>query len=199
MFSGIIKATGIVKNIVDTGTTKRLTIASDISSGLKVDQSISHDGVCLTIVAVKGDTHDVQVVLETLSKTNLGNLMAGDIINLEKSITTETLLDGHLVQGHVDTKLKCIDIEDRDGSWKYSFELPDQYAALMVPQGSVAINGVSLTVAELQKGQFAVSIIPYTYHHTNFKNLRRGDEVNIEFDLVGKYILRQIQLRDLTE
>jgi riboflavin synthase len=191
MFSGIIKATGIVTSIADTGTTKRVTIASPISNTLFVDQSISHDGVCLTVVEVGETSHQVDIVKETLSKTTFDAIKIGQQINLEKSITPSTLIDGHLVQGHVDTTLRCLARRDENGSWNFTFELPEAFTLLVIPHGSVCLNGVSLTVAQLYDDAFEVAIIPYTYQHTNFNTLQPGDRVNVEFDLIGKYILRQ--------
>lgn len=199
MFSGIIQSTGAVQSIEDKGSTKLLTISSPISNSLHIDQSIAHNGVCLTIVNIHDGSHQVQVVNETLSKTNLGILQPGQIINLEKSITMETLLDGHLIQGHADNILHCEKIEDLDGSWLMQFKLPQEYEALIIPHGSICINGVSLTVANLFGHSFNVAIIPYTFEHTNFKFLRVGDMVNVEFDLIGKYLLRQLEIRTLTE
>lgn len=199
MFSGIIKSIGTVVSITEHGTTKRITLTSTLSPSLHVDQSIAHDGVCLTVVAVEGSTHSVEVVHETLSKTNMANVSPGRFINLEKSITTETLLDGHLVQGHTDTTLICSDIRDMNGSWTMFFRLPAEFAPLVIPHGSICINGVSLTVADLGADYFAVAIIPYTFFNTNFHALQAGDLVNVEFDLIGKYFLRQMQLRELTE
>lgn len=199
MFSGIIKSIGTVVAISESGTTKRITISSALSPSLHIDQSISHDGVCLTVVAIEGSTHTVDVVWETLSKTNLANISEGRLINLEKSITTETLLDGHLVQGHTDTTLLCSHIQDMNGSWNMSFQLPAAYAPLVIPHGSICINGVSLTVAELGQDFFTVAIIPYTFFNTNFHMLTPGDVVNVEFDVIGKYLVRLMQLRDLTE
>ncbi len=199
MFSGIIKSIGTVIAITENGTTKRITITSNLSPSLHIDQSISHDGVCLTVVAVEGTTHTVEVVQETLSKTNLAQISEGRLINLEQSITTETLLDGHLVQGHVDTVLRCTEIQDQSGSWKMFFQLPMDFAPLVIPHGSICINGVSLTVAELGADYFAVAIIPYTFFNTNFHILMSGDLVNVEFDVIGKYFVRQMQLKDLTE
>ena len=192
MFSGIIKSIGKVQSIVNRGTTKRIAISSPISAELSIDQSISHDGVCLTIVEVRNGIYEVEVVQETLSKTTFAALMEGDEINLEKSITPTTLIDGHLVQGHVDTTLQCIQIEDLNGSWKFKFNLPKDYAGLVIPHGSICLNGVSLTIANLFPDSFDVAIIPYTFQHTNFKHLQTGDSVNVEFDLIGKYLLRQL-------
>ena len=199
MFSGIIISTGIVQTISDKGTTKLVTISSPISDSFHIDQSIAHDGVCLTIVHVEHGMHQVEAVKETLSKTNIGYWKEGTTVNLEKSITLQTLLDGHLVQGHADIALTCQKIMDQDGSWRMQFNLPKGYEALLIPHGSICINGVSLTIANLYDGYFDVAIIPYTYQHTNFKFLKEGDTVNVEFDLVGKYLLRQLELRTLTE
>jgi len=199
MFSGIVKCVGKIESIVDKGSTKLFTISSPISESFRVDQSIAHDGVCLTVVHVENGSHKVEVVDETLSKSTLGMLKEGQSINLEKSIAPHTLLDGHLVQGHVDTTLICQSVEDLDGSWKFHFNLPDAFAGLVIPQGSVCINGVSLTISDIFKDSFAVAIIPYTFENTNFKQLWAGDTVNVEFDLIGKYIIRQMELRNLTE
>ena len=196
MFSGIIKSTGIVRSIQATGSTKRITIASPLADELTIDQSIAHDGICLTVVAINNGTYEVEVVQETLSKTTFASMKEGGVVNLEKSITPTTLLDGHLVQGHVDTTIKCMRIEDLIGSWKIQFNLPKEYAGLVIPHGSICLNGVSLTVANLYPDSFDVAIIPYTFEHTNFKHLLEGNYVNVEFDLIGKYLLRQATLRN---
>jgi riboflavin synthase len=194
MFSGIIKSMGTIQSIRDTGTTKRITFSSSLSDELNIDQSLSHDGVCLTIVEVQDGTHSVDVVAETLSKTSLQFAKEGHVVNLEKSITATTLLDGHIVQGHVDTILICMDIKDLDGSWNITFNLPADYAGLVIPHGAICLNGVSLTVANLYDDSFEVAIIPYTFENTNFKYLKVGDKVNVEFDVIGKYLLRQSKL-----
>ncbi len=199
MFSGIIKSVGKIESIEQNGSTRVLIISSPISETLKVDQSVSHDGACLTIVKVENGTHVVEVVNETILKSTLGLAIDGQILNLEKSISSNTLLDGHLVQGHVDTIIKCLSVDDLNGSWKMIFNLPDAFAGLIIPQGSICINGVSLTVSDLFKDSFAVAIIPYTYQNTNFKNLKEDTPVNVEFDVIGKYIIRQMELRSLTE
>jgi riboflavin synthase len=199
MFSGIIKAIGTVESVEDIGTTRRIQIASSISDSLTIDQSIAHNGVCLTVIAVSEGTHTVEVVHETLSKTSLGHWSRDTIVNLEKSITPNTLLDGHMVQGHVDTTVRCSKIDNLDGSWKCYFDLPADFAPLVISHGSICINGVSLTIAELGENYFAVAIIPYTFRNTNFRNLKVDDQVNIEFDVLGKYIVRLVQLRSLTE
>jgi riboflavin synthase len=194
MFSGIIKSLGVVQSIRTQGTTIRIAISSPIASELNIDQSIAHDGVCLTVVDVRNGSHEVEVVRETLSKTTLAYWKEGHVVNLEKSITATTLLDGHLVQGHVDTTLKCLQIEDLNGSWSFKFNLPNEYAGLVIPHGSICLNGVSLTVANLYADSFEVAIIPYTFEHTNFRQLHTGDYVNVEFDLIGKYLLRQFEI-----
>jgi riboflavin synthase len=194
MFSGIIKSTGSVQSVRLHGTTKRIAISSPLSETLSIDQSVAHDGVCLTVVAMHGHTHEVEVVLETMSKTTFQFLKEGHVVNLEKSITPTTLLDGHLVQGHADTTLKCLKVEDLDGSWKIKFNLPQEFAGLVIPHGSICLNGVSLTVANLYQDAFDVAIIPYTFQHTNFNRIRENDLVNVEFDLIGKYLLRQAEL-----
>lgn len=195
MFSGIVKAIGIVESVMERGSTRRIAITSALSNDMIIDQSISHNGVCLTIVNVRNGVHEVDVVNETLSKTTFRLLREGDLVNLEISITPSTLLDGHLVQGHVDTTLQCLGIKDLHGSWNITFNLPQEFAGLVIPHGSICLNGVSLTVANLYTDSFDVAIIPYTFEHTNFKNLKEGDLVNVEFDLIGKYLLRQADLR----
>ena len=197
MFSGIIKSTGVLQSIKPMGSSRRLTISSPFSGELTIDQSLSHDGICLTIIDVNNDTYDADVVQETLSKTTFQSLKEGQLINLEKSMTPTTLIDGHLVQGHVDTVLECLDIKDKNGSWNMKFNLPQEFTSLIIPRGSVCLNGVSLTVANLYEDSFEVAIIPYTYDHTNFRFLREGDYVNVEFDLIGKYLLRQMDLHFL--
>ncbi len=199
MFSGIISNTGTIQSILNQGSTKLVTIASPVSDLFRVDQSISHDGVCLTIVKIERGTHQVQIVNETQSKTTFQHMKEGQMINLEKSITLQTMLDGHLIQGHADMTLTCQKIIDLNGSWLMEFNLPVGFEGLMIPHGSICINGVSLTIANLHKNSFDVAIIPYTYHHTNFQFLKTGDAVNVEFDLIGKYLLRQLELRTLTE
>jgi riboflavin synthase len=190
MFSGIIKSTGHVHTIQESGTTKRITIASSISNNLSIDQSVSHNGVCLTVVDLGEGMHVVEVVAETLSKTSFNAVAEGHVLNLETSISVNTLLDGHIVQGHIDSCLTCTKVEDKNGSWIFTFSLPASFAALVIAHGSVCINGVSLTVANLYEDTFDVAIIPYTYENTTFKHLQKGTEVNVEFDVIGKYLNR---------
>lgn len=195
MFSGIVEAIGKVEEIVIDGTNKRFTISSSISSDTYIDQSITHNGVCLTVVKVGSDSHDVVAIHETLVKSNLGELVVGSLVNLEKSITANKLLDGHIVQGHVDTTVTCQSVKDVEGSWYFTFEYNESDAHLLVSKGSVTINGVSLTVVDPTDGTFSVAIIPYTFEHTNFKEIKPGTKVNLEFDIIGKYVARQLELR----
>ncbi len=199
MFSGIISSTGTIQSILEQGSTKLVTIASPVSDLFRLDQSISHDGVCLTIVKIEKGTHQVQIVSETQSKTTFQNMKEGQMINLEKSITLQTMLDGHLIQGHADMVLTCQKITDLNGSWLMEFNIPVGFEGLLIPHGSICLNGVSLTIANLHENSFDVAIIPYTYQHTNFQFLKPGYIVNVEFDLIGKYLLRQLELRTLTE
>lgn len=181
---------GQVQEVSQSGTNKRVRITSTLSGDLSIDQSVAHDGVCLTVVETGDGYHAVDIVDETLSKTSFNSIQTGQWVNLERSIAVNTLLDGHLVQGHVDACISCRQIKNQDGSWKITFELPEQFAALVILHGSVCINGVSLTVAGLHQDSFEVAIIPYTYEHTNFKYLKEGNPVNVEFDLIGKYLKR---------
>lgn len=191
MFSGIVQCTGHVVSIIENGSTRRVSIASPISDELHIDQSVCHDGVCLTVVSIQNGIHAVDIVRETLSRTTFDQIIPGQVINLERSISLSTLLDGHLVQGHADTTLTCVTIRDMEGSWMFRFNLPESWAALVIPHGSICLNGISLTIANLDSDAFEVAIIPYTYAHTNFQFIKPGDRVNVEFDLIGKYLLRQ--------
>lgn len=195
MFSGIVEDVGVVEKLEKEGTNLILTVSSRISEDCYIDQSISHNGVCLTVTAIDGKSHTVAAIQETLDKSNIGSLKVGDIINLEKSMTIEKMLDGHLVQGHVDATAECIEVKELDGSWYYKFSYPPIYSNLIVDKGSVAVNGVSLTVVAPDDKSFQVAIIPYTYQHTNFKNLAVGQMVNLEFDIIGKYVARHLSLQ----
>jgi len=190
MFTGIIESLGVVKKTEKDGTNIHFTLESPISAELKVDQSLSHDGVCLTVVRVEGNTHTVTAVEETLIRSNLGKWEPGSLVNLERAMSVNGRLDGHMVQGHVDTTATCTAIEALEGSWYFGFEYPPGPDHLLVNKGSICINGVSLTVVEPAENRFKVAIIPYTYEHTNFSRIRPGDPVNIEFDILGKYIAR---------
>ena len=190
MFTGIIESLGKITNVnVDRGNID-FTIESDISRELKVDQSISHNGVCLTVTELSDNSHTVTAVKETLDKSSLKNFAVNDLVNLERAMKLGERLDGHLVQGHVDGVAKCIDVSVNDGSWIYKFEFNVANEMLLIEKGSVCINGVSLTVFDIEKNTFKVTIIPYTYENTSFKVLKAGDLVNIEFDMIGKYLAR---------
>jgi riboflavin synthase len=194
MFTGIIEATGTIKGIKLSGTNKTFWISSSVSADLKVDQSVSHNGVCLTVEEVDTDMHKVTAIAETLEKTNLDNWKEGDTINLERCLLMNARLDGHMVQGHVDTTGTCTNLTELDGSWEYRFQFAPEFAALVVEKGSIAVNGISLTVFNVGNDNFSVAIIPYTYDHTNMKHVKEGSTVNLEFDIIGKYVLRNAQL-----
>jgi riboflavin synthase len=194
MFTGIIEATGAVTAIQKEGSNIHFTVASLISDTLKIDQSLCHDGVCLTVVAQKSDNHTVTAVEETLKRTNLGTWEIGTIINLERAMLPTSRLDGHIVQGHVDCIGECIAVEVLDGSWYYKFQYQVDAEHILVDKGSICINGVSLTVVNPIGNIFTVSIIPYTFEHTNFKSLKVGDLVNLEFDVIGKYISKYMKV-----
>lgn len=194
MFTGIIETLGIVRQIRQEGTNVHFTIESPISAELKIDQSVAHNGVCLTVVAVAGGTHTVTAVEETLLRSNLGAWQEGSFVNLERAMLANARLDGHIVQGHVDATGECIAVDMRDGSWYYRFRFVPTEEHLLVDKGSVCVNGVSLTVVAPHEDVFSVAIIPYTYEHTTFKTLKPDDRVNLEFDIIGKYIARYAQL-----
>jgi riboflavin synthase len=194
MFTGIIENSGLVKEVFQHKTNKSFWIESPLSSSLKVDQSLSHDGVCLTIEEVRDNCHRVTAIQETLDKTNLGEWKSGTKINLERSLSLSSRLDGHFVQGHVDATGTCLEIVNKEGSFEFKFGFPESFAALIIEKGSICINGVSLTAWDVKKTSFKVAIIPYTYQHTNFQHLRVNESVNLEFDLIGKYILRKLNL-----
>ena len=190
MFTGIIESLGKITNInADRGNID-FTIESEISKELKIDQSVSHNGVCLTVTEKSDNTHTVTAVKETLDKSSLKNFLVDDLINLERAMKLGERLDGHLVQGHVDGVAKCISVSVNDGSWIYQFEFDIKNEMLLIEKGSICINGVSLTVFDIVKNTFKVTIIPYTYENTSFKKLKEGDMVNIEFDMIGKYLAR---------
>jgi len=195
MFTGIIEATGLVKDVQHNGSNVELWIESNITQELKIDQSVAHNGVCLTVVEIKGDAYRVTAVEETLNKTNLGGWKPGDRVNLERSLKVGSRLDGHFVQGHVDATAVCIEKQTLEGSWLFRFRFPAEYATLVIEKGSICINGVSLTVFNVGNDECTVTIIPYTYEHTNFNAIEKDSKVNIEFDVLGKYLLRQ---KDLT-
>ncbi len=197
MFSGIVQTVGSVVRLEREGENLHLTLRAEIAGELHVDQSVAHNGVCLTVVSVDAaaGTYTVTAIRETLEKSNLGGLCEGDLVNLERSMRMDALLDGHIVQGHVDTTAVCQAVEFAEGSWYYTFayEAPERLRRagyVTVEKGSVAVNGVSLTVVNSQEGSFQVAIIPYTHEHTNFHRIEPGTRVNLEFDIIGKYVAR---------
>jgi riboflavin synthase len=194
MFTGIIESTGRVKDVIQSGTNKTFWIESPLSSLFKIDQSISHDGVCLTVEEVRGTSHRVTAILETLEKTALNQWGEGKKVNLEQCLLPTTRLDGHFVQGHVDTTGVCEKLKNRDGSYEITFFFPKKFARLVIEKGSICINGISLTIFNVKKASFTVAIIPYTWEHTNLKFLEEGNEVNLEFDMLGKYINRYLHV-----
>ena len=195
MFTGIIETLGTVTSLRDEGTTRHFTLTSDLAPELKVDQSVAHDGVCLTVVEVKGDRYTVTAVEETLLRTQLGDRTVGDVLNLERCTKVGDRLDGHIVQGHVDTTATVTAIDARDGSWNVHFTHPEADHHLTVQKGSITVNGVSLTVVDSDPSGFSVTIIPYTWEHTGFHRMAVGDRVNLEFDIVGKYVAEMMARR----
>lgn len=197
MFTGIIETTGIVKEVIIKGSGKSFWIQSPLAPELKKDQSLSHDGVCLTVEEIReGLEYKVTAIAETLSKTNLDHWQEGSWINLERCLQLNDRLDGHIVQGHVDCTGTCTAIKERNGSWEMEISFPKNFAPLIVEKGSICLNGISLTVFNVRRKKFTVAIIPYTYEHTNIQRLELNDEVNLEFDLVGKYLARSLSLKD---
>lgn len=194
MFTGIIESQGQVREIISTGTNKTFWIESPLSSTFKIDQSVSHNGVCLTVEDIKDNLHRVTAIHETLEKTDLHQWSIGSQVNLERSLLPSTRVDGHFVQGHVDTTATCKKIRDKNGSFEFDFEFPKKFAALVIEKGSIAVNGISLTAFAVKKDSFRVAIIPYTHQHTNLSHLKEGETVNLEFDMIGKYILRKLSL-----
>ena len=194
MFTGIIEALGRVRRIEREGSNLHFTIESPLSHALKIDQSVAHDGVCLTVVGLSPNAHTVTAIAETLQRTQLGSWAEGRAVNLERAMQFNGRLDGHLVQGHVDTVGQVRAIQEVGGSWYYTIGFAPENAALLVDKGSVCVGGVSLTVVSPERDQFQVAIIPYTYEHTTFHQLRVGDIVNLEFDILGKYIARHAAL-----
>ena len=195
MFTGIIESTGLIKDVIFTGSNADIWVESNITHELRIDQSVAHNGVCLTVVAIEGNQYKVTAVAETLTKTNVGKWQEGDRVNLERSLRVGDRLDGHFVQGHVDATAICTAKETLEGSWLFRFQFPGEFAALVIEKGSACINGVSLTVFNVMQNELTVTIIPYTYEHTNFSSIEKGTVVNIEFDVLGKYLLRQKNLQ----
>jgi riboflavin synthase len=195
MFTGIIEAVGSVESIEKQGTNATFWISSPISNKLNVDQSVSHNGVCLTVEEVKNNTHRVTAIEETLKKTNLSFWEEGALVNLERCLAMNGRLDGHIVQGHVDATAKCIAKKDAGGSYEYTFEFAGEFGALVIEKGSISLNGISLTVFNVTANTFSVAIIPYTFTHTNIQQIKEGTTVNIEFDMIGKYVNRFLALQ----
>lgn len=195
MFTGIIESLGILKEIKKEGDNLHLTIASEITKELKIDQSVAHNGVCLTVVAINNEEYTVTAIKETIDKTTIGEWKVGDVVNLERAMKLGDRLDGHIVQGHVDQTGVCKSISEANGSWYFSFEYDSQLNNITIEKGSITVNGVSLTVVNSQANAFSVAIIPYTFEHTNFKTFQVGSKINLEFDVVGKYVTRLYSLR----
>lgn len=195
MFTGIVETTGKIISIDKKGTNASFWIESPLSGELKVDQSLSHDGVCLTVEAINGTQHRVTAIEETLKKTNLANWTVGNQVNLERCMIMNGRLDGHMVQGHVDATATCIEYQVLEGSWEYRFEFPDGFAHLVIEKGSIAVNGTSLTCFNVDSNHFSIAIIPYTFEHTSINEVQIGSIVNIEFDILGKYVQRWMQLK----
>lgn len=190
MFTGIIETLAKVEQIEHKDSNVNYTLSSAITQELKIDQSVAHNGVCLTVVAIKGNNYVVTAIDETLKRTNLGALKAGDNVNLERCMPANGRFDGHIVQGHVDTTATCVEVNDINGSWEFVFEHEKSKSNITVEKGSITINGVSLTVVKSTETSFSVHVIPYTFEHTNFNNIRAGARVNLEFDVIGKYVAR---------
>ena len=194
MFTGIIEAFGKIVNLKKDQDNLHLRLDSPLTRELKIDQSLAHNGVCLTVVDTLGDQYTVTAIQETLEKTNLGKLKIGDLVNLERAMIMNSRLDGHIVQGHVDQTGFCSGIDFRQGSWFFDFEYNQDQKNITIEKGSICVNGVSLTVVKSNLNKFSVAIIPYTYDHTNFHQIQKGDAVNIEFDMIGKYISKLYDL-----
>lgn len=194
MFTGIIEQLGLVSKLEKDNNNLHITVESNLAQELKIDQSLAHNGVCLTVVHTTNNTYTVTAIEETLNKSNLGQLQVGDLINLERAMKLGSRLDGHIVQGHVDQTAICTKAEDLNGSWKYTFTYDALPKNITIEKGSITVNGVSLTVVDSGINSFSVAIIPYTYEHTNFKTFKEGTVVNLEFDMIGKYIQKLQQL-----
>jgi riboflavin synthase len=195
MFTGIIETLGIVKNIQQDQSNIHFTIESSLSNELKIDQSVSHNGVCLTVVKTDNNAHIVTAIDETLQKTNLGYLQVGDVVNLERCTQANGRFDGHIVQGHVDQTAVCIERIDQNGSWLFTFQYDPALNNITVEKGSITVNGISLTVVNSKRDRFSVAIIPYTIENTNLQHVDVGTTVNLEFDIVGKYVSKIMALR----
>ncbi|MFZ4679146.1 MAG: riboflavin synthase [Flavobacterium sp.] len=195
MFTGIIETLGIIKDLKKDNSNVTITVSSSITHELKIDQSVAHNGVCLTVIAINNGEYKVTAIKETIEKTNLADWKVGDMLNLERAMKLGDRLDGHIVQGHVDQTGICKSIEEANGSWYFTFEYDSNLNNITIEKGSITVNGVSLTVVNSKKNEFSVAIIPYTFEHTNFKNIKIGTTINLEFDVVGKYVARLYSLR----
>ena len=195
MFTGIIEDLGTIEKLNIDGGNLHITVNTSITNELKIDQSVAHNGVCLTVVGIKGNSYTVTAIQETLDKTNLGLLKEKQLVNIERAMKLGDRLDGHIVQGHVDQIATCVDIKEEDGSWIFTFEYDKNLNNITIEKGSITVNGVSLTVVNSQLNRFSVAIIPYTYNHTTFKTIKVGDTINLEFDVIGKYVKRLNELR----
>lgn len=195
MFTGIVESLGMVKSVITNGSNLSFWVESPVSETLKPDQSVSHDGVCLTVEEVLKGSHRVTAIKQTLEKTNIGSWQTGTKVNLERGLLLNTHIDGHLVQGHVDCTAVCTRVEEKDGSRELTFRFPRKFGMLMIEKGSVTVNGISLTAFDVKNKRFSVAIVPYTANHTNIGTVEVGSPVNLEFDIIGKYLLRQIQLK----
>ena len=196
MFTGIIESLGIIKDIQKENENLHITISSSITNELKIDQSVAHNGVCLTVIAIENDTYTVTAIKETIEKTNVGDWRGSDVVNLERAMKLGDRLDGHIVQGHVDQIGVCKSIEETDGSWKFTFEYDKTLNNLTIEKGSITVNGVSLTVVDSKINEFSVAIIPYTFQHTNFNTFKVGTKINLEFDVIGKYVTKLHRLNN---
>lgn len=194
MFTGIIETTALVQDIIINGTNKTFWLQSNLSGEFKTDQSVAHSGVCLTVEETRDGMHRVTAIDETLSKTTLGSWQPGDLVNIERCMQMNGRLDGHIVQGHVDATGICDNAVTKEGSWEFRITIPSRFAPLIIEKGSISLNGISLTIFDVDLTGFTIAIIPYTFEHTNLNQLKKGDAVNIEFDMIGKYVNRLHQI-----
>ena len=197
MFTGIIETLGKVQDIRNENTNVHISVQSALTHELKIDQSVAHNGVCLTVIGIEKDVYTVTAIAETINKTNLSTWKIGDSLNLERAMLLGSRLDGHIVQGHVDQTGICKEVREANGSWFFTFEYDSDLNNITIEKGSITVNGVSLTVVDSKKNGFSVAIIPYTYEHTNFKNFEVGTKINLEFDVIGKYVARLFEVRGL--
>ncbi len=196
MFTGIIEEIGVISNLKTELNNLHISVKSNMTQELKIDQSVAHNGVCLTVVSIKDDEYTVTAIKETLDKTNIGNLKVGDKVNLERAMKLGDRLDGHIVQGHVDQTGTCTGVKNENGSWVFNFSYDSTQSNITIEKGSITVNGTSLTVINSKKDSFSVAIIPYTYEHTNFNTFKEGTVVNLEFDVLGKYVARLATLNN---